>query len=95
MGNPAAYTASKGGFEQLTRWPATVLAPHVRVNAIAPGGVLRDQLAAFRERYAYRTPMGRLATEHDLRGAFAYFGSDLSLYVTGQTLAVDGGWLAW
>lgn len=95
MGNPAAYAASKAGLEQLTRWLATVLAPKVRVNAIAPGGIIRDQPEAFRERYSARTPLGRLATEDDLRGAFAYFGSALSLYVTGQTLAVDGGWLAW
>src|SRR5262249_23151457 len=43
MGNPAAYAASKGGLIQLTRWLATVLAPKVRVNAITPGGVARNQ----------------------------------------------------
>lgn len=95
MGNPAGYAASKGGLEQLTRWLATVLAPHVRVNAIAPGGIARDQPAAFQDRYVARTPMGRMATEDDLRGAFAYLGSDLSRYVTGQTIVVDGGWTTW
>lgn len=95
MGNPAAYAASKGGLIQLTRWLATTLAPHVRVNAIAPGGVFRNQPAAFVERYKARTPLGRMATEDDFRGAIGYLASDLSSYVTGQVLAVDGGWGIW
>lgn len=95
MGNPAAYAASKGGLIQLTRWLATTLAPHVRVNAISPGGVFRNQPAVFVERYAARTPLGRMATEDDLRGAIGYLAGDLSRYVTGQNLAVDGGWGVW
>lgn len=94
MGNPAAYAASKGGLEQLTRWLATSLAPDIRANAVAPGGIERGQPEEFRRRYTERTPLGRMATEEDLKGAFAYLGSDLSLYTTGQVLAVDGGWLA-
>lgn len=95
IGNPAAYAASKGGLEQLTRWLATTLAPKIRVNAIAPGGIARGQVEEFQRRYARRTPLGRMATEGDLKGAFAYLGSDLSRYVTGQVLVVDGGWVAW
>ncbi len=95
MGNPAAYAASKGGLIQLTRWLATTLAPHVRVNAISPGGVFRNQPAVFVGRYAARTPLGRMATEDDFRGAIGYLASDLSRYVTGQNLAVDGGWGVW
>jgi NAD(P)-dependent dehydrogenase (short-subunit alcohol dehydrogenase family) len=95
MGNPAAYATSKGGLLQLTRWMATMLAPGVRVNAISPGGVLRDQPDVFVRRYSSRTPLGRMATEDDLRGAVAYLASDLSRYVTGQNLAVDGGWCVW
>lgn len=95
MANPAAYGASKGGLIQLTRWLATTVAPEVRVNAIAPGGVFRNQPEAFVKRYAERTPLGRMATEDDFRGAIAYLSSDLSRYVTGQVLAVDGGWSAW
>lgn len=95
MGNPAAYAASKGGLIQLTRWLATTLAPRVRVNTISPGGVLRRQPAPFVRRYAARTPLGRMATEDDFRGAVAYLASDLSKYVTGQNLAVDGGWGIW
>ena len=95
MGNPAAYSASKGGLFQFTRWLATTLAPEVRVNAISPGGVARGQSPSFVSRYENRTPMRRMATEDDFRGAIAYLASDLSAYVTGQVLRVDGGWGAW
>lgn len=95
MGNPAAYAASKGGLLQFTRWLATTLAPRVRVNMITPGGVERGQPAAFRERYEQRTPLARMAAEEDFIGAAAYLASDLSAYVTGQNLIVDGGWTAW
>ncbi len=95
MGNPAAYAVSKGGLLQLTRWLATVLAPEVRVNAISPGGVWRNQPEAFHARYVARTPLGRMATEEDLKGAVAYLASDLSAYVTGHNLVVDGGWTIW
>lgn len=95
MGNPAAYAASKGGLVQLTRWLATTLAPEVRVNAISPGGVFRNQPDAFVKRYEARTPLGRMASEDDFRGSVAYLASDLSAYVTGENLMVDGGWAAW
>lgn len=95
MGNPAAYGASKAGLMQLTRWLATTLAPTVRVNAISPGGVFRQHPDAFVHRYEQRTPLGRMAKEDDFRGALGYLASDLSAYVTGQNLAVDGGWGVW
>ena len=95
MENPAGYGASKGGLLQLTRWLATTLAPDVRVNAITPGGIFRDTKEPFLSRYTERTPLKRMATEEDLKGAFAYLASGLSRYVTGQNLIVDGGWTAW
>jgi NAD(P)-dependent dehydrogenase (short-subunit alcohol dehydrogenase family) len=95
LGNPAAYAASKGGLLQLTRWLATVLAPAIRVNAITPGGVWRDQGDDFLQRYSALTPLGRMAKEEDLKGAVAYLASDQSAYVTGHNLVVDGGWTAW
>ena len=95
MGNPAAYAASKGGLAQLTRWLATTLAPSVRVNAISPGGIFRNQPEAFVERYEKRTPLRRMAVEDDFRGAVAYLASDLSSFVTGQVISVDGGWGTW
>ncbi len=95
LGNPAAYAASKGGLIQLTRWLATTLAPQIRVNAIAPGGVFRGTPEPFLSRYIARTPLKRMAQEEDMKGAVAYLASDLSAYVTGQCLAVDGGWTVW
>jgi NAD(P)-dependent dehydrogenase (short-subunit alcohol dehydrogenase family) len=95
MGSPAAYAASKGALVQMTRWLATTLAPAIRVNAIAPGGVFRDTGEPFLSRYVARTPLARMASEEDMKGAVAYLASDLSAYVTGQCLAVDGGWTAW
>lgn len=95
MNNPAGYGASKGGLLQLTRYLATVLAPQVRVNAISPGGVWRGQPEVFHQRYVASTPMGRMAIEEDVKGAVAYLASDLSAYVTGHNLVVDGGWIAW
>lgn len=95
MGNAAGYAASKGGVIQLTRWLATTLAPAIRVNCLSPGGVSRDHPESFREAYESRTPLGRMATEEDYKGATAFLASDLSSYVTGHNLVVDGGWTAW
>jgi NAD(P)-dependent dehydrogenase (short-subunit alcohol dehydrogenase family) len=89
---PAAYSASKAGLLQLARHLATYYAPAIRVNAISPGGVRRSQPAAFVERYEKRTPLARMASEEDVKGAAIYLASDLSAYVTGQNIVVDGGW---
>jgi NAD(P)-dependent dehydrogenase (short-subunit alcohol dehydrogenase family) len=95
MSNPAAYGASKGALIQLTNWLATTLAPHVRVNAMSPGGVWRNQPTAFVERYTQRTPLKRMATEEDFKGVALFLASDMSSYITGQNIVVDGGWCAW
>jgi NAD(P)-dependent dehydrogenase (short-subunit alcohol dehydrogenase family) len=95
LGNPGAYAASKGGVIQLTRWLATTLAPNVRVNCISPGGIERGQNEQFQDRYTALTPLKRMGREEDLKGAVAFLASDLSQYVTGQNLMVDGGWTAW
>ncbi len=95
MSNPAAYGASKGGLIQFTRWLSTTVAPDIRVNSISPGGIFRNQPESFVQRYEARTPLDRMATEDDFRGVTAYLASDMSKYVTGQNLSVDGGWGAW
>jgi len=95
MGSPAAYAAGKGGLIQFTRWLATVLAPDIRVNAVSPGGLLRDQPPDFVQRYVERVPLGRMGVEDDVKGAIAFLASDLAAYVTGHNLVVDGGWTAW
>ncbi len=95
LGNPAAYAASKGGLLQLTRWLATVLAPRIRVNAVSLGGLWRGQDDAFRQRYEARTPLKRMGTEDDVIGSVVFLAGDLSAYITGQNMVVDGGWTAW
>lgn len=93
--HPLGYSASKGAIVQLTRALATALAPRVRVNALSPGGVERGQPAEFIRRYESRTPLARMAAEEDYKGAIGFLASDLSSYVTGHNLVVDGGWTAW
>jgi len=95
MGNPAAYAATKGGLIQFTRWLATTISPAVRVNAISPGGVLRGQPKSFQNRYESRVPLARMASEQDFKGALAFLSTDLSAYVTGHILEVNGGWGTW
>jgi NAD(P)-dependent dehydrogenase (short-subunit alcohol dehydrogenase family) len=74
---------------------STVLAPAIRVNSLTPGGVFRNQPEAFHEAYIKKTPLKRMATEEDFKGATLYLASDLSSYVTGHNLMIDGGWTAW
>jgi len=95
MVNPAAYSTSKGGLEQLTRWLAVQLAPNIRVNAICPGGIYRDQPNRFVKRYIKKTPLARMANENDIKGAIAFLASKASSYTTGHTLNIDGGWTIW
>ena len=95
LNNPAAYSASKGGLIQLSRWLSTVLAPKIRVNCISPGGILRNQPEIFVKRYVDKTPLKRMGSESDIAGAVVYLASDLSSWVTGQNLVVDGGWGVW
>lgn len=91
MSNPAGYAASKGGLRQLTRWLSSTLAPDVRVNSVAPGGILRNQPDVFVQRYVHKTPLNRMASEQDIIGAVAFLLSAASQYVTGQEIVVDGG----
>jgi NAD(P)-dependent dehydrogenase (short-subunit alcohol dehydrogenase family) len=95
MSNPAAYSATKAGILQLTRWLSTTMAPMVRVNSISPGGIIRGQAQVFVERYEARTPLERMATEDDFRGVVAFLATDMSKYMTGQNILIDGGWGVW
>ena len=97
----AAYCAAKAGVEALTRVLALEWAERqVTVNAIGPAFVATDMTARLRanphlrEGLVQRTPLGRLGEVEDVVGAAIYLASDAARYVTGQTLYVDGGWLA-
>ncbi len=90
------YAASKAAVIMLTRYLAVHLAPHrIRVNALSPGGIYKDQGADFVKNYSHRTPMNRMANENEMNGALLYLASNASSYVTGQNLVVDGGLTAW
>jgi 3-oxoacyl-[acyl-carrier protein] reductase len=93
----AAYAAAKAGVINFTKTAALELAPKgIRVNALAPDITLTEGLVSVarpgsEERFGLTVPMGRAGHVDDLAGAAIFLASDLSSYVTGQTLHVDGG----
>ena len=88
------YGMSKAAVIQLTRHLAVHLAPRVRVNCIAPGGIEHKQSRLFKAKYAKHTPMGRMMKKNELNGLVKFLCSDESSYVTGSLIAADGGWTA-
>lgn len=97
----AAYCSSKAGVVNLTRVLAIEWAKHgINVNAIAPTFVLTPLTAPmfedadFKADVIARIPLGRLADPDDVANAAVYLASPAAKMVTGQTLAVDGGWTA-
>ena len=101
-GNPAGYGAAKAALMQLTKYAASFWGPHgIRVNAIHPGpfsnteddgpnAVKNDD--PFLQRLRDRTCLGRIGKPKELTGVLLFLASDASAYVTGQGIAVDGGW---
>ena len=95
------YCATKGGVELLVRALALDWAPKgVRVNAIAPGYFATDLTAAMiasppmSARLLAATPLGRFGRDDDIVGAAVFLASGASAYVTGQSLLIDGGYVA-
>jgi NAD(P)-dependent dehydrogenase (short-subunit alcohol dehydrogenase family) len=96
-----SYAASKGGLIALTRELAGQWSRRgVRVNALAPGwfeSEMTAEMFADEKSMAWvrrKAPMGRPGQPHELDGALLFLASDAGSYVTGQVLAVDGGWTA-
>ena len=91
------YNATKAALLHLTRTLAAELAPGVRVNAIAPGLVKTDMARALwepnEEAIARTVPLHRLGEPADIANAALFLASDLSSWITGHTLVVDGGML--
>lgn len=101
--NKAHYVTSKGGMQMLVKAMAIDLASHgIRVNALAPGVTRTDmamsRLAVDDEAMTWtraRVPMGRLAEPEEMGGAATFLLSDDASYMTGATVVLDGGYLAW
>lgn len=89
------YSVSKAGVINLTKFLATHMAPKIRVNCLAPGGVEFDQDEEFKTKYAHLTPLKRMMKKHELNEIVEYLCSSTSSYVTGATFVVDGGWTIW
>lgn len=100
-----AYGTSKGAVEMMTRQLAVEWAPRgITVNCVAPGWFptemntdprYGDVHPKYKEKMIECLPMGRLGETGELKGALIYLASPAGRYVTGTTLVVDGGWLAW
>jgi 3-oxoacyl-[acyl-carrier protein] reductase len=93
----ATYAAAKAGVINYTKTAALELAPHgIRVNALAPDITLTDGIMAIAppgsdKRFGLTVPMGRAGHVDEMAGAAVFLASDLSSYITGQTIHVDGG----
>jgi NAD(P)-dependent dehydrogenase (short-subunit alcohol dehydrogenase family) len=98
--NPIEYGVGKAGLQQMARYFAVHFGKcGVRCNAVSPGpfpnpNLQRDQ-PAFMDRLASKVPLGRIGQAREIAGTVVYLLSDASSFVTGQNLAVDGGWTAW
>jgi NAD(P)-dependent dehydrogenase (short-subunit alcohol dehydrogenase family) len=93
----AAYAAAKAGVIQYTKTAALELAPHgIRVNALAPDFTMTPGIEAAAhdgvlEHVKHMVPMGRAGHVDEMAGAAVFLASELSAYITGQTIHVDGG----
>lgn len=89
------YSATKGAVIALTKSAAKELAPrHIRVNSVAPGLTMTDGLNSTQRKYLetriQNIPYGRLAVPQDIASACVFFASDLSVYISGEILGVNG-----
>lgn len=93
---PIGYSISKSGILNLTRFLATKFAKDsIRVNTLTLGGVEDNNPPKFVKAYSERTPLGRMADKKEYSGPLLFLASEMSSYMTGSNLIVDGGWSAW
>mgnify|MGYP001566751919 FL=1 len=93
---PLSYATSKAALIHMTKYWATYWAKlGIRVNAISPAGVEKNQDALFVRELTDRIPMGRMARPHEFKGAIVFLASDASSFMTGTNLIIDGGRTSW
>jgi NAD(P)-dependent dehydrogenase (short-subunit alcohol dehydrogenase family) len=96
LGCPAAYSASKGGIDALSRYLASYWASKkVRVNMVTPHGVWNNHEEQFEKNFAGFSPMQRMSYNHEVASAVIYLLSDASSYTTGANILNEGGWTVW
>jgi NAD(P)-dependent dehydrogenase (short-subunit alcohol dehydrogenase family) len=92
---PVAYSASKSGILNLTRYLGVYWAKqNVRVNSLTIAGVFNNQEQSFLDVYCDRIPVGRMANPDEYNGSVLFLASSASQYMTGANLVIDGGWTA-
>ncbi len=95
MDMPTHYAFIKGGIIAASCDIATKYGQDgVRCNVVSPGGVWHHQPEVFVKRYEKRVPLGRMAKPEDILGVVLFLASDMSSYITGTNIPVDGGFTA-
>lgn len=101
MTSPINYTYDKWGMVGFTKWIANYYGKfNIRANCISPGGYgpgVAEMIGndEFIENYKRLTPLGRFATDDDIKGPVVFLASEASAFITGHNLLVDGGWTSW
>ena len=94
--NPPHYGAAKAGVIQLTKYFASYLGKeNILVNSVSPGPFPNNKVQEelnFINTLSNKNPLGRIGEPHELQGVFIFLSSDASTFITGQNIAVDGGW---
>ena len=98
--NPIEYGVAKAGTIQMVKYFSIYLAPrNIRVNAVAPGtfpnDTLRQKCPEFIQRLSSKVPLERVGCREEIMGAVVFLASGEASYITGETIAVNGGWTAW
>ena len=101
FGGGSSYSIAKAGVVNLTKGLARELGSYnIRVNAIAPSGIMTDMTEPLLsdpkkgDSYTARVPLGRRAEPSEIASVALFLASDASRYITGDTIVVDGGFLA-
>ena len=95
MTSPVAYSAIKGGLISLSRYFCSYFGKYnIRSNSVSPGGIFDNQDKVFVKNYENKVPLRRMGNPHDISPIVSFLLSDDSKYISGQNIAVDGGWTA-